>query len=99
MEKFIYYGNLLEIYHSLLSSNSQRIFSLYYEENLTLQEIADELDVSKSYIGRSIKSTEEKLDSLETKLHIYEHKKLLEKALKCSDVKEIKTILKEVLER
>ena len=98
MEKYIYYGMLLDIYKKLLNDNREDIFKLYYEENLTLQEIADNLNVSKSYIGKVIKETEKKLDDLESYLHLYENKKMLENALNIDDLSEIKKIIKTVLD-
>lgn len=98
MEKYIYYGMLLDIYKKLLNDNREDIFKLYYEENLTLQEIADNLNVSKSYIGKVIKETEKKLDDLENDLHLYENKKMLENALNIDDISEIKKIIRTVLD-
>ena len=98
MEKYIYYGMLLDIYKKLLNDNREDIFKLYYEENLTLQEIADNLNVSKSYIGKVIKETEKKLDDLENDLHLYENKKMLENALNIDDLSEIKKIIRTVLD-
>ena len=98
MEKYIYYGMLLDIYKKLLNDNREDIFKLYYEENLTLQEIADNLNVSKSYIGKVIKETEKKLDDLESDLHLYENKKMLENALNIDDITEIKKIIRTVLD-
>ncbi len=98
MEKYIYYGMLLDIYKKLLNDNREDIFKLYYEENLTLQEIADNLNVSKSYIGKVIKETEKKLDDLESDLHLYENKKMLENALNIDDISEIKKIIRTVLD-
>ena len=98
MEKYIYYGMLLDFYKKLLNTNSEEIFKLYYEENLTLQEIADNLNVSKSYIGKVIKETEKKLDDLENCFHLYENKKMLENALNIDDLSEIKKIIKTVLD-
>ena len=98
MEKYIYYGMLLDIYKKLLNDNREDIFKLYYEENLTLQEIADNLNVSKSYIGKVIKETEKKLDDLESYLHLYENKKMLENALNIDDISEIKKIIRTVLD-
>lgn len=98
MEKYIYYGMLLDIYKKLLNDNREDIFKLYYEENLTLQEIADNMQVSKSYIGKVIKETEKKLDDLESYLHLYENKKMLENALNIDDLSEIKKIIRTVLD-
>ena len=98
MEKYIYYGMLLDIYKKLLNDNREDIFKLYYEENLTLQEIADNMQVSKSYIGKVIKETEKKLDDLESDLHLYENTKMLENALNIDDISEIKKIIRTVLD-
>ena len=99
MEKYVYYGMLFDIYQSLLKDNREEIFKLYYEENLTLQEIADNLGVSKSYIGKVIKDTEKKLDELESKLHIYENKSKIKEILDMDDINKIKEVLKEVYEK
>ena len=41
MEEFLYYGELFDIYGNLLNESNKKYYQLYYEENLTLQEIAD----------------------------------------------------------
>lgn len=98
MEKFVYYGMLLDIYQNLLSDKNKNIFKLYYEENLTLQEIADNLNVSKSYIGRTIKNTERRLETLEDKLHIYQKKVQLAKLLEINDIDNIKKNLQRIID-
>ena len=98
MEEFVYYDLLFDIYEQLLNDKSREFFKLYYEENLTLQEIADNLNVSKSYIGRIIKNTEKKLDELERILHIYENKNKIKEILESNDINKIKKELKEILE-
>lgn len=99
MERYVYYGMLFDIYQGLLKDNNKEIFKWYYDENLTLQEIADNLGVSKSYIGRIIKNTEKKLDELESKLHIYENKGKIKDVLKLNDINKIKEVLKEIYEK
>lgn len=98
MEKYVYYGMLFDIYQGLLKDNNKEIFKWYYDENLTLQEIADNLGVSKSYIGRIIKNTEKKLDELESTLHIYENKNKIKKVLEMNDINKIKEKLKKIFE-
>ena len=98
MEKYVYYGMLFDIYQGLLKDNNKEIFKWYYDENLTLQEIADNLGVSKSYIGRIIKNTEKKLDELESKLHIYEKKKSLENLLEINDLEKIKKEISKIID-
>ena len=99
MEKFVYYGEIFNIYKGLLSKNIQEIFSYYFEDNLTLQEIAENLGVSKSYVGNVIKMSEKKLDDLESNLHIYEHSQKLNVALEKDSIDEIKKIIINILEK
>ncbi len=97
MEKFVYYNLLFDIYGDLLTVKEQEYFSLYYEENLTLQEIADNFKVSKSYIGNMIKKIEIKLNDLESKLHILEKRNNLEKLLKVDDISQIHTEINKII--
>ena len=79
MKDFVYYGELFNIYGFLLTEKQQDIFSLYYNENLSLSEIAEEKSVSKSYIGKVISDVEKKLDYYEENLKHYELIKKIEK--------------------
>lgn len=97
MDRFIYYDLLFDIYKELLSNNNKEYFKLYYEENLTLQEIADIKQVSKSYVGNMIKKTTKRLDELEDKLHIYKTQCKLKSILKENDINKIKEDIKEIL--
>ena len=97
MEKFVYYNLLFDIYGDLLTVKEQEYFSLYYEENLTLQEIDDNFKVSKSYIGNMIKKIEIKLNDLESKLHILEKRNNLEKLLKVDDISQIHTEINKII--
>ena len=98
MEEFLYYNELFIIYGKLLNESNQRYYKLYYEENLTLQEIADLEQVSKSYIGNVIKKTSEKLNEYESLMHIYENRKMLSDVLLIEDINKIKETIKKVLE-
>ena len=97
MEDFVYYGELFNIYGSLLNESNRKYYKLYYEENFTLQEIADLEKVSKSYVGNIINKTSKKLEEYESKLHIYESRKNLTDALLINDIKEIKNAIKDIL--
>lgn len=98
MEDFIYYGELFNIYGSLLNESNRKYYKLYYEENFTLQEIADLEKVSKSYVGNIINKTSKKLEEYENKLHIYESRKKLQEVLLLDSISEIKKGIKEVIE-
>lgn len=70
--EYIHYNDLFDLYGNLLNEREREIFTLFYEEDLSLQEIADEREVSKSAIGKTIQIVEEKLDDYEAKLHFLE---------------------------
>jgi len=70
MEQFLYYTKLFDIYKNLLNENEKNVFAYYFEENYSLQEIADIEGVSKARIGAIVKTLEQKLDSFEEKLNI-----------------------------
>lgn len=97
MEDFVYYGELFNIYGLLLNESNRKYYKLYYEENFTLQEIADLEKVSKSYVGNIINKTSKKLKEYERELHIYESKRKLTDALLIDDINEIKNIIKDIL--
>ena len=70
--EYIHYNNLYDLYGNLLNEREREIFKLFYEEDLSLQEIADIRKVSKSAIGNTIKVIENKLDDYEKKLSFLE---------------------------
>ena len=78
MNKFLYFNELFSIYKELLTMKEQEIFSDYYEENLSMSEIAENLKISRSAIGNTVKIVEKKLEKFETKLHLYEKTKKLQ---------------------
>lgn len=78
MEKFVYYTKLFDCYKGLLNDNERNTFSYYYEENLSMQEIADNKNVSKSAIGSTIKTVEMKLTNYEKILQNEAKNELLE---------------------
>ena len=97
MADFIYYGELFNIYKSLLNESNCKYYSLYYEENLSLQEIADIENVSKSYVGNLIKKTTEKLIEYEKNLQIYESKKKLKEIVELTDLEKIKKEINKII--
>ena len=77
----IYLNNLFDYYQKLLTKKEQDIFTLYYEEDLSMQEIADNLNISKSAVGKTLKIVEKKLDNYENTLHLYQNKQKINKLL------------------
>lgn len=97
MEKFIYYNELYLIYKDLLSEKETDIFDLYYGDNLTMQEIADNKNISKARVGVIIKNVEKKLDTYENALKVFKLKEELNEVIELNDIKEIKNKLNEIV--
>ncbi len=97
MEKFIYYNELYLIYKDLLSDKEIDIFDLYYGDNLTMQEIADNKNISKARVGVIIKNVEKKLDTLEKALKVFKLKEELNEIIELNDIKEIKKRLSNIV--
>lgn len=98
MEKFVLNSLLMDAYKDLITENNYIIFNYYYTENYTLQEIADLLDVSKSFIGLSIKNTEKKLNQFENSLHIVKTNNELREILEVNDIDEKNKRIKKLLD-
>ncbi|MEG1892471.1 MAG: hypothetical protein RR189_01080 [Bacilli bacterium] len=98
MEKFVLNSLLIDAYKDLITENNYIIFNYYYTENYTLQEIADLLDVSKSFIGLSIKNTEKKLNQFENSLHIVKTNNELREILEINDIDEKNKRIKKLLD-
>lgn len=63
-------NDLLAWYGSLLTDNQLKIMENYYQEDLSLAEIAENNDVSRSAIHDTIKRSEELLFNYEDKLNM-----------------------------
>ena len=51
MNKFLYYNDLFNFYKELLTTKEKEIFALYYEENYSMGEISENLNISRSAVG------------------------------------------------
>ncbi len=93
MESREYFNSLYDIYKELLTEKEQIAFEEHYVEDLSMQEIADNLNVSKSNIGMIVKRTEQKLEEYERKLHILEKNTKIKEALINKDYASIEKIM------
>lgn len=62
--------NIYLIYKDLLTKKQQDYFKYYYFEDLSLSEISENMLVSKSFVGKTLKQIENKLNDLESTLKI-----------------------------
>jgi len=67
-------NQLYDQYGSLLTDKQQEYFELYYFEDLSLQEIADEHSVSRNAVHTNIKNSVSLLSNYEDKLQIIKKK-------------------------
>ncbi len=79
---------LFDFYGDLLTGRKQSVLNLYYNEDFSLAEIADEIGISRQGVRDLIKKGEEELRAFEEKLglvardeHIREHLKALREGL------------------
>ena len=59
---------LMDFYGALLSQRQQDVCRLYHEENCSLQEIAEELGISRQGVHEALKKAEGALQGFEEKL-------------------------------
>lgn len=62
---------LFEFYATLLTEKQMNYLELYYADDYSLGEIAEEFEVSRQAVYDNIKRTEKLLEDYERKLHIY----------------------------
>lgn len=97
MEKFLYYNELYLIYKGLINDKNAEIFNLYYGENLSMQEIADIMNISKSRVGMIIKNIEKKLDKFENGLELYKKNNKLSELLNIDNIEVLKEELDKII--
>ena len=71
MKERLYLITLYDLYGNLLTDRQQTYFEEYYFNNLSLSEMSELYEVSRSAIGKSLKEIESKLNNYEDKLKIY----------------------------
>ena len=90
------YSYLFDYYGELFTDKQKEYFIDYYFNNLTLQEIAENNNISRNAVHKNIKDVTEKLDYYESKLNLYGNKKKIEKIIENID-KEIKEKIEELI--
>lgn len=78
MEKNLRYSALLSIYGALLTEKQLDTMEYYYDEDLSLGEIAENTGISRQGVRDFIKRGEELLDLYEEKLSLYGKMQILD---------------------
>lgn len=77
LEKFDYINRLFDFYKNLLTDKQKLIMQKYYEFNLSLKEISDELQISRSAVLDTIEHATKKLYEYEKSLSLYKRSERL----------------------
>jgi len=72
IEKTTRMNYLFDFYQVLLTPKQQNYMALYYLDDYSLGEIAEEFHVSRQAVYDNIKRTEAMLEEYESKLHLFE---------------------------
>lgn len=83
----LYYINLFDYYEELFTEKQKEYFKDYYFNNLTLQEISENNNVSRNAIHKSLNEITKKLDYYEEKLKLYENGNKIKKIIEPLDKK------------
>ena len=78
LQKSIRVNKLLDSYSSLLTEHQKEVLSLYYQMDLSLSEISEQLDISRNGVYDAIKKAVSLLEKYENKLHLLEKEEQLE---------------------
>ena len=96
----IYYTHLFDFYGDLLTDKQKDICDYYFNEDYSLQEIAENKNVSRSAIFDTIKHAKEEMDRYEEKLKLYsafqKRSKIYEK-MKKIDNKQLQKLVNECI--
>ena len=82
MEEILYLIKLYEYYGKLLTDKQREYFEDYYYENLTIEEISDNLNISKNAVSKQLINIKNKLEYYEKILKLNYNNKMINEILK-----------------
>ncbi len=105
--KNLFFSELYDCYGNLLKDNQATVIDLYYNQDLSLSEIAEELNMSRAGVHDTLKRAEKNLAEFEDRLLLHSKlerinnsaEKIIEIINKINvteDIKDIKNDLKEI---
>ena len=89
MDELNYLTSLFDYYKNLLTEKQRSYFEDYYFDNLTISEIAENNDVSKNAVSKSLIEVKEKLIEYEKSLNLYQNKNKIISLLESKDYEKI----------
>lgn len=70
-EKYLFFSVLYDYYGNLLKENQATVIDLYYNQDFSLAEIAEELNMSRAGVHDTLKRAEKNLAEFEEKLSLH----------------------------
>ena len=89
-------NELLDWYEDLLTAKQKELMHFYYQQDLSLREIAQELEISHNAVYDTIERATKRLETIEANVQAvayYNNMQALIKQLKAKEIKEIETIV------
>ena len=99
MKKEVYLTILFDYYGELLTEKQKNYFINYYFDNLSLSEIAENLNISRNAIHKQLKAIEEKLIFYENTLKLYKKDTKLKEIITITNDKEIIEAIEDLLNK
>lgn len=93
MDELIYYNELFDYYGELLTEKQKEYFKYYYFDNLSLSEIAEENNISRNAVSKTLKEVKEKLDNYESILNLYSNKNKIKEMISTKEFNKIEKYL------
>jgi len=96
IHKTLRMNQLFDCYQALLTEKQQQMLELYYEEDLSLAEIAEHYDISRQAVHDNIRRGENALEDYEAKLSI--HSKRMERIDLLNQLSSVESLSAETLD-
>mgnify|MGYP002075949718 CR=1 FL=1 len=90
---------LIDAYASLLTKRQRDILSLYYEEDFSLAEIAENLSISRAAVSDHLKRSEHLLKEYEDKLnllYLHDQRSLIYDKIKALNIEAVNSYIEEL---
>lgn len=82
LEERVYLSMLYDFYGALLKENNRRIFEAYIQEDYSISEIAEEMEISRQAVHDAVKRITKQLRGYEEKLGLLERFELQRNEMK-----------------
>lgn len=93
MKDLLYISALYDYYSCLLTEKERIYFEDYYFNNLTMEEIANNYNISKNAISKTLIDAKDKIQDYESKLHLESNRLKIRELLDDDNYKKIEKFI------